>query len=100
MKNTYDLILEDTKNFKDYFLNNEDLPIKYLPKFNSINIIVGANNSGKSRFMRNLMNIKSTIGIYDLNLLQELISEYNEHIEIFNKDVLSDFIKKSMQKFS
>lgn len=65
----YDLILEDVERFKDYFLNDDIESMKILPNFNSINIIVGANNSGKSRFMRYLMSYKKFMGINSLYLL-------------------------------
>lgn len=55
MQQPYHLIFENSEQFKDYYLNDETEPIVYLPNFNTINIIVGANNSGKSRFMRHLM---------------------------------------------
>lgn len=95
MKDTYDLIIENLEIFKDYFLNDEHESIKIIPKFNSINIIVGANNSGKSRFMRLLMSINSFIGIDNLILNRELISEYNEHVRLFNEDILLAFIKRN-----
>ncbi|OIV39730.1 AAA family ATPase [Flavobacterium johnsoniae] len=94
MKNIYDLIIEDSEKFKDYFLNDEDHPLRYFPKFNSINIIVGANNCGKSRFMRQLMSLNSYDGINDLLLIRELIDEYNLYVEMFNIDKIQTFIDK------
>lgn len=94
MKHTYDLIIENSEKFKDYFLNDEDHSIKYFPKFNSINIIVGANNCGKSRFMRQLMSLNSYVGINDLLLRRELIDEYNLHVEIFNREKIQTFLDK------
>jgi predicted ATPase len=92
MKYTYDLIIENSEKFKDYFLNNEDHPLKYFPNFNSINIIVGANNCGKSRFMRGLMSLNSYVAINDLLLLRELIDEYNLYVEMFNRDKIQTFL--------
>ena len=92
MKNTYDLIIENTENFKDYFLNDQEHSIKYFPKFNSINIIVGANNCGKSRFMRQFMSLDSYVGIDDLLSLRQLIDEYNLYVEMFNRDKIQVFI--------
>jgi len=94
MKDTYDLIVESSEKFKDYFLNDEDHSIKYFPKFNSINIIVGANNCGKSRFMRELMSLNSYSAINDLLLLRQLIDEYNLYVEMFNRDKIQVFIDK------
>jgi len=58
MEQPYHLIFEDSQSFKDYSLNDETRSITYIPNFSTINIIVGANNSGKSRFMRYLMGKK------------------------------------------
>lgn len=84
MEKSYDLILEDTEKFKDYFLDNEKDSITYFPKFNSINIIVGANNSGKSRFMRHLMSLKDVNGVIDLIKIRNLIPKYNRVISELN----------------
>lgn len=81
MEDSFDLILEDTKKFKDYFLGEEDKSISFLPKFSSINIIVGANNSGKSRFIRNLMTIKNFNAVDDLLKIREFVSVYNMEVE-------------------
>lgn len=80
----YHLIFEKNRNIdeiKSYFLDEEKVPIKYLPNFNKINIIVGANNSGKSRFMRYLMSNNRFIGIDE-----KLFIKYNLIIkQLFNK---------------
>lgn len=48
-------------NFNEYFINEDDEiePLIYLPYFNKINIFIGTNNSGKSKFMRKLMELKN-----------------------------------------
>lgn len=84
MEKTYDLILEDTEKFKDYFLDNESESITYFPKFNSINIIVGANNSGKSRFMRYLMSLKDFNGVDGLQEVKKTVNLYNREINKVN----------------
>ncbi|WP_417354680.1 hypothetical protein [Flavobacterium sp.] len=79
MKQPYHLIFENSEQFKDYYLNDETEPIVYLPNFNTINIIVGANNSGKSRFIRELLKFK------DLVLLdEEILENYNKQIVLYN----------------
>lgn len=87
MGKTYDLIIEDTEKFKDYFLNDENESITYFPQFNSINIIVGANNSGKSRFMRHLMSLKDFDGVDNLIKIRKLIPLYNYQIAEVNKKI-------------
>lgn len=84
MSNTYDLIFDDNQKFKDYFLNNEDESITYLPKFNSINIIVGANNSGKSRFMRCMMSVESFEGVNSIHNIKSEIKDYNLRVRSIN----------------
>lgn len=75
MKSACYLILKEKNKFLDYFLNDEIESIGYLPMFNDINIIVGANNSGKSRFMRELMRFESFSCIDN-----KLFNEYNEKV--------------------
>lgn len=74
------LILEESL-FKDYYLNDETKPIKCLPNFNTINIIVGANNSGKTRFMRELMVFKNFTLVNADNF-----DKYNDLVSNFNRD--------------
>lgn len=85
MRKGYDLIFPKSKYFDDYFLNDEDYPITFLPKFNTINIIVGANNSGKSRFVRNLMSYTNFNAVPDLYVLRTIIKTYNEKAIDVNK---------------
>lgn len=87
----YDLIFDNKKLFKDYFLNDYEESIQFIPKFNTINIIVGANNSGKSRFMKYLMSLSSFYLFKDYEKINEIINVYNSNIEFFNND-LDDFI--------
>ncbi|MBE99538.1 hypothetical protein [Flavobacterium coralii] len=71
------LIFEKDNSFKDYYLNDETKSIKHLPKFNKINIIVGANNSGKSRFIRELM-VSGNFTLIDA----ENFNKYNEVVQV------------------
>ena len=93
MKKGYDLIFPQSDKFNDYFLNEEDEPIVFLPQFNFINIIVGANNSGKSRFIRNLMCYRKFHAVPDLYVLKGIINRYNENVndvnEIINSKIIS-----------
>jgi len=87
MRDSFDLILEDTEKFKDYFLGEEEKFITFLPKFSSINIIVGANNSGKSRFIRNLMNFANFSAVDDLLKIRKLIPIYNIEVDQTNQKI-------------
>lgn len=79
----YHLILEKPDSFKDYFLFDEDKSISHIPNFNTINIIVGANNSGKSRFIRYLMSFINLKRI-DLNFFKQ----YNDYVREYNKQFI------------
>lgn len=78
-----DLILENRAIFKDYFLDDSSESISHLPNINAINVIIGSNNSGKSRFIRNLMTYKSYLVInkeyYDEH--EKLIDKYFNYLK-------------------
>lgn len=68
--------------FSSYFLIDEIKHIIYLPNTNTINIFIGRNNSGKSRFMRELVKMEN---YYLSKNFYVFIQEYNEIINhIFN----------------
>jgi predicted ATP-dependent endonuclease of OLD family len=90
MESIYDLILPENEDFKDYFLNDEEESISFFPKFNSINIIVGANNSGKSRFIRNLMGYADFNGVDDLIKIRNCIPLYNNQVNQLNEIIDSN----------
>lgn len=100
MENNYDILFNNDNSFelnniiKDYFLEGEDAFLTFLPKVNDINIIIGSNNSGKSRFMRYLMRCKNLIGINNLKGVDAEIQEYNRLIESFNATNISIPLKK------
>jgi len=78
MKSTESLLLS---GFDEYFLNeNEEItPLVCLPFVNTINIFIGTNNSGKSKFMRKLMSLDN-FRILD----EKLFADYNLSITRFN----------------
>ena len=45
---------------KEMYYDKNNLPLKYIPNINKINIFIGENNSGKSRMMRLLVNSDKT----------------------------------------
>lgn len=87
--NTFDLHLISENShvightFSSYFLNDEENHIDYLPNTNNLNIFIGSNNSGKSRFMRELIKMEN---YYISQNLYPNIESYNKIIlEIFSK---------------
>lgn len=98
--NGYDLIFENKKEFSDYYLNDDKESINYLPNFNTINIIVGANNSGKSRFIRKIMSISSYLKTNKLfyKEYKDLLMKFEQnkvHYYRHNRYVTKPFILNS-----
>lgn len=90
MKDFYDLIFSENTELNDYFLNEEVEGISFFPKFNNINIIVGANNSGKSRFIRSFMSFQNLQGVDDINKIKTFIPIYNKEVQEVNKIIDSN----------
>lgn len=86
MSKTFDIELEHGSNtFKDYYNSVEsEEHIRFLPKVNNINVFIGANNSGKSRFLRNLMSMSEFDAFNQGILISSLIAKYNKLLEEFN----------------
>ncbi|NDI99814.1 ATP-binding protein [Flavobacterium sp. LaA7.5] len=73
--NPFHLIFDNPGVFEDYFLEEETKPLQNLLNLNMINIIIGANNSGKSRFIRLFMQSKY------LKIDKLKLEEYNKVIK-------------------
>lgn len=84
MDNKYDIFLDSNEqpDFKYYTLFGEDREIDVLPNFNTINILVGSNNSGKSRFMRTLMKQQKLQGLKKFKYFEEKLKRFNFLIDI------------------
>ncbi|TYA69872.1 AAA family ATPase [Seonamhaeicola marinus] len=77
-----ELKTRENNKFSDYYLfNSLEEPIRFLPNFNEINVIIGANNSGKSRFLRSLMNISNLTGVHKSESLVNGLCEFNNLVE-------------------
>lgn len=87
MKNTFDIEFINNKNyeFADYYVEKDtENPIRFLNNFNEINVLVGANNSGKSRFIRGLMNVQGLKGLNETVSFFQLLDVFNDKIKDFN----------------
>lgn len=73
-----------------YFISGEKESIISIPNFNQINIFVGANNSGKSMFMRELMKMRASKSIDSLNLIEGLVLILNKLILKLNINWVSN----------
>lgn len=107
----YHLIFENSSPFSDYYLN-ENESLDYIPNVNNINIILGANNSGKSRFIRNLLlstkfkKVDSNL-YYEYNNVLEKVREksfsinHNDDIQPIKLDrTLSEQINSNLRKMT
>ncbi|RRJ87643.1 hypothetical protein EG240_14915 [Paenimyroides tangerinum] len=89
-ENTFDLHLISQKSetnghtFSSYFLPNEEESIIYSPNTNNINIFIGTNNSGKSRFMRELLKMENWY--FSKDLYSNIRSYYDSIKTLFEKN--------------
>lgn len=89
-----ELFLSDSK-FERYNFAFEISEIKKLKNLSKINIFVGANNSGKSRFLRNIFIDKFnsyTPADINLNIIFESLDQFKS--EISSKSYLDEYINK------
>lgn len=82
--------------FSSYFLPNEEESIIYLPNTNKINIFIGTNNSGKSRFMRELLKMEDWYFSKDL---YSNIRSYYDSIETLFENHLNNTLNKNKYFF-
>lgn len=94
MKSSRTLLLS---GFDDYSLSeNDDIaPLDYLPFVNKINILIGTNNSGKSKFIRKLMSLKR---LYFLD--ENKFNLMNENIATRNQAKTHDYVELLKRKSS
>lgn len=96
----YHLIFDNPTPFKDYFIE-EGKVLEHIPNVNNINIIVGANNSGKSRFIRNLLLAgKKKVNVDSFNKYSNLLEHVINLTELNAKTIGSrgPIIKGSLNK--
>jgi hypothetical protein len=77
----------DTNPVYEYFKN--DLPAKFLADIRNINVMVGANNSRKSRFLRNVLSleqIKMVKTDTDLNVLIHEGASLADQVNFLNEN--------------
>ena len=92
--------------FSSYFLNDEENHIDYLPNTNNLNIFIGSNNSGKSRFMRELIkmenyylsqNLYITIQSYN-KIILDIFHKYNNVNNYRKENFLLEFSQENISK--
>jgi predicted ATP-dependent endonuclease of OLD family len=98
-----ELIFENPNLFVDYFFNDEQNHINLLSYVNPINMIIGANNCGKSRFLRNIMSQNKFFKInqIEFNKYNDLIKTRNSKLAVaYRDDKVFDQLKKDKSLFS
>ena len=95
--NKFDIIIENNDTFSSYYDENNE-PNTRLKNASNINIFIGANNSGKSRFIRNLLNqdlkfqlTKETIKI--INFLNDFFEKHPISFTNYSKKTIIDNIR-------
>lgn len=69
--------LSKAKDLELYSLSNSEQPFRYLNNFSQINVIIGANNSGKSKFIRSFLHFSFGYKYFSYLQYIELINQYN-----------------------
>lgn len=75
----FDIILKNLDSFGSYYNENNER-IHILQDASNINILIGANNSGKSRFIRNLLLI-SQYNIFEISNVLIIVNKINNYIK-------------------
>ncbi|MFY1046556.1 AAA family ATPase [Chryseobacterium sp. GP-SGM7] len=78
MSEKFDIIFSNENSFESYF-NEENENLKILKELSSTNIFIGANNSGKSRFIRSLFE-NLEYEIFEINKIEKITKEYNDYL--------------------
>ncbi|WP_143884603.1 AAA family ATPase [Chryseobacterium binzhouense] len=78
MSEKFDIIFPSKNGFESYF-NENNSALNFLRDSSNINLFIGANNSGKSRFIRNLFT-NLEYQIFDIDKIQKLAIKYNEFL--------------------
>ena len=81
--------LRTIQNNKIYF-DKDNQPLNFLDNINKLNIFVGANNSGKSRFLRRILS-NPDCHLYSDELTQRIIDEDIKHLDLINKKLSQDY---------
>ncbi len=84
--------LKLTEQFNNY-VADKDVPIGRLNDLSKVNILVGANNSGKSRFLRSLARIEN----YHFDASNYSINTINQEIEKLIKELTEFFRRNSLE---
>jgi len=71
----------------EYFTGND--PIKYLENVKDLNILVGANNSRKSRFLRKILSLESKVIIDSPRNLNSILDKIDDNFKDLDQNLLN-----------
>jgi len=75
----FHLLFKNEDSFNEFSIYNEEGKLSYLPSCQAINIFIGSNNSGKSRFLRKIIANKEFIFVNSekMGQYEDLVIDYN-----------------------
>lgn len=79
----------DTKEMNSYVVNDGENKSKIIQNLSKINILIGSNNSGKSKFLRNIFSdekLRINVNTTELNSYNEMVIDINNEIEEYFKE--------------
>lgn len=80
------------------YINDENFNVCFLNNINKVNILIGKNNSGKSRFMRNIIN--EDYDYYQINNKNKILDKIKEFVyDYTNRYSCNNFMEKCMKEF-
>jgi AAA15 family ATPase/GTPase len=74
-------ILIPNKQYK--FLNRENKSEQAISGLSKVNIFVGENNSGKSRFLRSILSEKDLCYAIDKEFIVDILNKFNQYVQYF-----------------
>lgn len=87
--------LNEKDKISSNYINDENFNVCFFNNVNKVNILIGKNNSGKSRFMRNVLN--GNYDFYEINDNNSIKVRINDFINDYKNssiDIMKDCIKK------
>lgn len=87
--------LNEKDKISSNYINDENFNVCFFNNVNKVNILIGKNNSGKSRFMRNVLN--GNYDFYEINDNNSIKVRINDFINDYKNssiDIMKDCIKE------
>ena len=87
--------LNEKDKISSNYINDENFNVCFFNNVNKVNILIGKNNSGKSRFMRNILN--GNYDFYEINDNNSIKVRINDFINDYKNssiDIMKDCIKE------